>query len=148
MTLTDLQKRFDDLNVLVEKLFNNTAHVIDIENRRLKDALKEQIGLQLDWESATNKANYLYDMAELEVDSAYSGAIEAELKNGYKSTSISEAREFAKANKDYQNFRRVAIEIKELRDECRGILDTVQSRKYILNNLTNAIVAASETHII
>lgn len=147
-TIDDVEKKYIALCPIYEQTFKDTEDLISLDSLVLKEALKNQIDLQLSWELIVKKFNKLYDVCEHEMDSAYAGAIGKELRDSYKNTSITEAREYAKADADYKRAKRLLIDIRETRDEARGILDTVQSRKYILNNITNAVVASVETHII
>ena len=146
--LIDIEKRYEHLLQIYEQTYQETEGIIHLDSVMLKDALKNQIELQLQWELIVKKFNKVYDVCELIAESAYAEAVSKELKDAYKNTSISEAREFAKANPVYKKAKRLLIDIRETRDEARGILDTVQSRKYILNNITNSVVSNVENHII
>ena len=147
-TIQQIEKMFDDTKQIHEDTFKETEKNIDLNGMVLKEALKNQVDLQFQWEVITKKLSKLYDICELEAETAYAEAISAELKDRFKSYSISEAREFAKANKTYIQFKRLLIEIKEVRDEARGVLSTVESRKYILNNITNGLVASVDKTIL
>lgn len=142
------EKRFVVLTTIYEDLYRDTSPIIPLNGMILKEALKNQVALQMDWELLVKKLNKVYDVCENEAELAYASAISVELKNAYKSTTISEAREFAKADPVYQRAKRMIMDVRETRDEARGILEVIQSRKYILNNITNAVIASAETHII
>lgn len=148
MSLALIEKRYEELLEIYEASYKAAEPLIILDGVILKEALKNQIELQLDWELIVKRFNKVYDLCELEAESAFATAISKELRDGYKNTSITEAKEFAKADKTYQTAKRLLIEIRETRDEARGILDTIQSRKYILNNITNSVVSSVETHII
>lgn len=137
----DLVKSYDDLVEIYEDKLDTLEKEIDINNMKLNEALKSQLQLQLDWEMLSKQVNYLFDYSEAEVESTYSNAIEVEMKNQQRMCTISEARDYARANKDYKQAKRIMIKIKQLRDECKGILEVIHSRKYILNNMTNALVS-------
>ena len=140
-SLDDIEKRFKEMSDI-------HLDEIVLDNKTLASALKSQVNLQLAWESLKNRVSYLYNSIENDVEEAYAAAISVELKDGYKSTTISEAREFAKCNQNYKTFKRLLNECKLLKDEISGILDVIQSRKYILNNMTNSVVAGVDGHII
>jgi len=131
-----------------DRVYKETLPLVAIDGVLLKEALTNQVTLQLKWELLTKRINRIFDAAELEAETAYSEAISKELRDSYKSVSISEAREYAKSDEAYKSFRRLMIEIRQVRDESRGILETINSRKYILNNITNAVVASVTNHII
>ena len=146
--LQKIKTRFDSQVKIYEQTYNDTVDLVSLDGVILKEALKNQIELQLAWEVIVKRINKTYELCELEVESTYAGAVSAELKNAYKTVTITEAKEFAKADPDYQDARRLLIDVREVRDEAKGILSTVESRKYILNNITNSVVASVETHII
>lgn len=147
-SIETLVKNLDDLRRKFDSLMEEAFEKIPLENVRLSDALKNQLELQLLWETLSKKCSTLYDICEIEADTAYSNAISAELKDSYKKTTVTEAKEFAKADANYKAFRRLLADVKELRDEARGVLSTIESRKYILNNLTNSIVAGVDGTIL
>lgn len=146
--IDDIEKKFEQFVPIYEQTYENTLPEITLDNVLLKDALKNQVTLQLEWELLVKRISKIFDVCEHETETAYALAISKELKDAYKSTSISEAREFAKANPEYRRARRLMIDIKEIRDEAKGVLETIQSRKYILNNITNSVVSSVENHII
>lgn len=146
--LQKIKTRFDAQVKVYEQTYNDTIDTVSLDGVILKEALKNQIDLQLSWEVIVKRINKTYEMCELEVENCYAAAVSSEIRNAYKSVSITEAKEFAKADVEYQEARRLLIDIREVRDEAKGILSTVESRKYILNNITNSVVASVETHII
>lgn len=54
----------------------------------------------------------------------------------------------AKGDPDYLKARRLLNRIRHIRDEARGILDAVVSRKYVLNNITSAVTTGTERTIL
>lgn len=137
----DLQDSFDSL-------YDEAIELVPLENMKLVEALKSQIPMQMQWETLHKTACRYHDMIETEMESIYSEAVSDELRNSYKSTSISEAREFAKTDNEYKEYRRLLVDIRSLRDDIKGVLEVITSRKYILNNMSNAIVAGVEDHIL
>lgn len=148
MNLDAIRKRFGELEDAFEALYERTIDEIPIQNKKLKDALSNQIDLQLEWGMLAKSVGYIYDMCEIASEGEYSGAMTKELKDSYKTTTISEAREFAKASAHYQETRKLLAEIRRLKGNVNEVCETVNSRKYVLNNITNAVVASVENHII
>lgn len=148
MDYFELKEAFEKELTVYDVLFETTLDDMEFDGKLLKDALKNQINLMIQWEVISKKFNYFHDEVELLVDEAYGDAIKVNMKDKYRDVSISEAKEYAKADGAYKNARRLMNTIRHTRDECRGLLDTVQSRKYILNSMTQAIVANSERTIL
>jgi len=148
MNLTSEYQRLSDLNTEFDDLFESAEDLILIENVRLNDALKNQLKLQLNWERFVNKVNFFYSTCEELVDNAHSSAFRKEMKDTYVDVSVNEAKEYAKADQDYREARALFNKARHLRDEARGVLETITSRKYILNNITNAKVASVDNDIL
>lgn len=144
----DLAKEIGKLATKFDEEYEKAESAIDLNSMKLKEALISQLPLQLKWEAITKKANWLFDLVEYEVDNAYANAMSKELKDSYRSTTITEAREFAKIDKTYIKWRKVLAEIRYLRDECRGVLEVITSRKYVLNNISNTVIGGVENHLI
>lgn len=145
---TNVEFMIDDIREDYNNLYERSLESISIDDKLIKDALKEQITLQLEWEMLHKKISNLYHIAESDVEESYNSAVSEELSDSYKKTTYSEAKSYAFANQEYKENKARLIEIQRIRDEVKGILDTVHSRKYILNNMSNLIVASMENHVI
>lgn len=145
---TKLSNSFAILETNYNDLLGKCEKSILLDGVTLKNALKSQLELQMDWEIITKQISHVHDIAENELDFIFAESLSDELKNSHRSTSITEAKEFAKTNKDYRDMRRLLTDIKRLRDESRGVLETINSRKYLLNNMTNALVATVDETIL
>lgn len=139
--LDDLYKEFDDK-------CEETLPNVPIHDLRLKEALSNQVELQLIWERLYAKVKQFHDVSQNLAEEALSDAINAALTDNYKKVSITEAKELAKKDSVYRKNRRLEIDSSSLLLEIKAILETITSRKYILNNITNAVVSSQENHII
>jgi len=143
-----LSTRLKDLEDQYNATLDETIELVSIEDIKIKDALKNQLPLELSWNALLSKGKHIKDRAEYEMETAYSESIEKELKDSYRSTSISEAREFAKCNQAYKTARILFLDASALYDDIKAAMETVTSRRYVLNNLTNLVVASSENHLL
>jgi len=148
MTLTDIENEYTKLTNEFDTLFEEIIDNVSLDDKTLKDALKTQLPMQLQLESLSKRTNYLHDNAEIALDDEYGKAIKEVMSDGYKSVSITEAKMYAASNVDYKHARRVVTKVKRLRDEVKGSLDVINSRKYTLHNLTNALVAGVDRTIL
>lgn len=144
-TLEDEIEKFIEV---YEEEFSKVEKDLPLDGKKLNSCLKNQLDLELTWERLTKRINVISDRCEHMVDTSYSVAVKNEIQNNHRTTSISEAKEFAKNDQNYRDFKKLSIEIKKYRDEARGVLEVVRSRKYILNNMTNAIINGSEDKIL
>lgn len=146
--MNNLKTQIEQHKKLIDEVFDETSELIDIYGLSLDDALKNQLLLQINWERVNKKSRYLFSQCELLVDEKFAKAFKHEISNSYKNVSTTEAREFAKCDADYLDARRLLIDAAELKDETTGLLDVITSRKYVLNNLTNAIISACNKEIL
>ncbi len=148
LTTTDIDTRLTELETKVEEMFEDTEHLILLDNVRLQDALKNQIKLSLNWEKVYRQLCFLYDTCEHELEIAMAQAFENEMRNSYADVKSNEAKEYAKAKPECIEWRRLLNATRNVRDETRAIVDVITSRKYVLNNLTNAKVASVDNDIL
>lgn len=146
--MTNLELTFDTIKEKYQQLFDELIDQIEIDNKLVKNALKEQIPLQLQWELLHKEIANLYNLVETKVEESYNEAVADELSDGYRKMTYSEAKSYAFADQDYKEAKALLIEVQRIRDEIKGILETIHSRKYILNNLSNLIVAGSQDQIL
>ncbi len=144
----DIEKELESLEEAFNKLFDEAIDMLELNGRTLKEALVTQLPMQIQIEVIVRRLYYLYDETELEVDAAYAKALQSEMKDSYRDVSISEAKEYAKADQTYKDFRRLLNRVRKVRDEAKGTLEVINSRKYTCNNLTNSIVAGVESTIL
>lgn len=143
-----LEFEFDKLSMTYESLYEDTIDAVVIDGKKIKDALKEQLHLQVQWEMFVSKISSLKHRVEVEKEKVFANAIGVYVNHSHRSYTITEAKELAKSDKDYLEVRVFAIGVYQIHDEAKGILDTIQSRKYILNNMSNLFIATSENIII
>lgn len=148
MTLDDIKQQLAEVEESFEELFEESIDLVSLQDKTLKEALKTQLPLQLQLEVIVRRLFFLYDQAEIEMDESYSIAIAQQMKNSYRDITFTQAREYAKADPDYKSARQLLAKIRKTRDEAKGCLEVVNSRKYTLNNLTNSIIAGVENTIL
>lgn len=148
MDLIDIQNEFDRLKQDYEELFEETEELVLIEGKILKDALRDQLPLELSWELMVKKLCNLYDHAELLVDTTFAEAVKEVMKDKYVDHTFMEAKTYAKANKSYKAAVTLLNDIRHIRDESKGVSEVTKTRKYTLKSLSDVLVAGVENHII
>lgn len=138
----------EGLRKSVDNKFDQTLEDISLEHTKLAEALKRQISLELEWQFLYGRVKNIRERIEMEMEEAYAEGIKEEMRDKYAEVSISEAREYAKINQKYRNSRRLLMDVKEIYDDVKGAMEVVTSRRYVLNNLTQATVANVDNHII
>ena len=148
MTLNEIENQLKKLNDEFDEIFEEVIPHISLNDMTLKEALQSQLPMQLRMESLSKKANYLCDNAEVMVEDVYGKAVKSEMSDNYRSVGIAEARLYANSNTEYKHAKRIHIQARRSRDEIKGCLEVIHSRKYTLHNLTSAIVSDSELKVL
>lgn len=149
MDVIELNDQFDEASKIYDELTEESLPMIELDGVTLKEALKTQMPLMIRWEIMSKKFDHLFNEAELIVDEAYGDAIGNAYKiEKYREISTTEAKERAKGDPAYKTAKRLMNKIRHSRDECRGILEVIVSRKFLLNNLTNSITAGVDRTIL
>lgn len=144
----EFEIRLDKIREEFDQLYEKALDEIAIDGKRIGDAMKEQIVLCMLWETFLRKIEHFCSVLEYHATEAYSAAVSKELQDGYKKTSISEAKEFARADKTYKYYSAVLLEAQRIKGEAKAVVETITSRKFILHNMSNLIIADQENHIL
>jgi regulator of replication initiation timing len=144
----ELVDTFEALDTRFEEFLEEYTEQISIENKKLKDALVEQVNLQQVFGSIVAKIKNLKDTVDHYVSSIHADAMNGELRNAYKSVNVTEAKSVANSNKMYRKFNSLAVQVAGLLYDADSAMETVTTRKYILNNMSNAIIASVENTVI
>lgn len=139
--LQKLNQQFDDMIAEDESL-------ISIDGNTIKEALKVQVELQLRYEFFQAKAKRLFEYLEHETETYHATLMTSELRNSYRDTKSTEAKVFANSNKNYIELKKLMLDCKGLYSDAQAALETINARKYILHNLTNAVIASAEHTIL
>lgn len=137
----NLQQRYMSLRKEYDAIYASTIELIPLDNVKLDEALKNQINIQLVWEEYYAKVRGCNAQIMQFVDESLSAAVSNEFSTSNRRLTITEAKDAASLNPKYLQWKRLSITTKELTDTVKGILEVVNSRKYTLNNLTNAHIA-------
>ena len=148
MTLNDIENDYQRLSDKFDSVFDGLIDAVELNGKSLKEALKTQLPLQLEMETLSKRANYLQDNIDILVDDEFGKAISAAMKDGYRSVTINEAKLSAASNTSYKHAKRTAAKVRRLKDEIKGCLEVVNSRKYTLHAMTNALVAGVDNIIL
>lgn len=121
---------------------------IRLEHKVIKDAINEQIALQIHWEKVTATVSSLYDRCKLHADEAYSKAFREIMTNDNRSWSSTEAKILTDSNESYLQYKRIELKCYSLLKDCQACLKSIDSRKYLLKNYTDLVIKDCENYII
>lgn len=141
MEIKEADEKITRLFEKYDTLETTTIGDVRISNNRLKDALSKQIELELKWQPLLSEVRVFKNRTKHFMETGYSDAMNQLLTNSYRKHSISEARELAKADPTYRGWKVLFVEADDLYEDVKGIVDVIHSRRYVLNNMTNSIIA-------
>lgn len=144
----DLMDAHEKLQAKFDQFMEDFGDSIELDNSLLKDALKSQISLSLKINELHSRAVYVEMAVSEEVDFCFAYAFSELAENSNKKMSATELKNFASIDDDYIDTRKLLTEVRQSKNRIEGIRDTIISRKYVLNNITNSVVADSANYII
>lgn len=147
MKFSKILTEYDKTVKEYDKLFDETLPEIELKGKVIEQ-LTHQVTLMIQWEVMTKRLNKLHDDCIILAEDEYGRALQTAMRDKYREVSISEAKEYAKMDDGYKNSRKLLNKIRHVRDEARGILEVIHSRKYILNNVVQSITADAENYIL
>ncbi|MCK4500546.1 hypothetical protein KAU11_08605 [Candidatus Babeliales bacterium] len=131
--LAACQKEYDLLSVTIE-------NDIKLQGKTLEPALSEQPNMQRNWVLLGAALAWLYAEACNDADTAYGDAFTNAQSDSYKSRNSTEAKWFAERDNGYNDAVRIKNKVFRLKKQVDGILDVIESRKYVLKDLTASII--------
>jgi hypothetical protein len=134
------ENRLNELRDYYTELLNNTESDILLENKTLKDANRQQLNLEMDWGTLFSTVYGICNMLEIEVDEAYSHSYSKLVNDSYKSYSATEAKQVAMTDPDYIETKKLYNQFKKLKLDIEVIKDTIESRRYLLKQLTDSVI--------
>jgi len=127
-----------------DEIYDRTIDIVRLDGKTLKDTLVSQLPMQLELEMFVKRINYLHDLIEMDVEEAYAVAIANVIKKSQRELTATQAKDYSKADPEYRVSKRLLLDARKVRDEARGCLEVVNTRRFTLNNMTNSVIAGVE----
>lgn len=148
MDIEELEKKYASLDAKLEHLLSIHTETIQIYDVSLKDALKSQIRLELEFGTILSKIKFLFSMVDDMLEETQNELVSTQMKSSYSDIKLQEAKVHALSSSRFKDVKFIHTNIKGLLSDATVAYDTVISRKYILNNLTNATISSVENHLL
>lgn len=134
MNLVECQQQYDTLGKTIES-------EIDLRGKRLENALAPQPSMQYAWGTLSAELAGLYKDADNAVDIAFGKAYTVAQSDNYKSVNSTDAKWAAQADDDYNTAVTRKNKIYRLKKKVDSVCDSIESRKYVLKDLTASIIS-------
>ena len=149
--LDQLQTLDTNLGKIEEWLHENKKQIekdIQVNDKQLKNVLTEQLHIQSQVEDYRIEAEYLLKEFDDLCEKIKSESIDDLINNKNKDYSISEAKSVVGKNNDYVVMKKYYNRCYKAYSELKYLSELVTTRKYVLNNITNAVVNSVEDTIL
>lgn len=143
-----LETAIVNLEKEVKKESDHDFNSMALENRSIGECLADNVRYQLKWESLYNQAQELCYETETWVDELFSRAFSNLLRNEDREWSTTEAKTMAVCDEQYLKFRRLFNKAKKIRNTTQSMIETCNTRKFILKDLSALIINGGEKYIL
>lgn len=140
MSDIDYINELDKCQVTYDNLSKTIEKDIMLQGKTLEPALSEQPNMQRNWILLGATLAWLHIEASNDADTAFGEAFILSQSDNYKSRNSTEAKWYAEQDDDFNKAVRLKNKIFRLKKEVDGILDVIESRKYVLKDLTASII--------
>lgn len=148
MTLEELEIQVTEALEDIDALMADDHEDILIDNKNIDAAMKQQIRLQIKWESVVSMIAGLLDECTTLSDELFAVAFHDRMINDDRSWSTTDAKILTQGDERYVKCKRLENRCKAAKREAEGFLRVIETRKYTLKNLTSLIIAGSDKYIL
>lgn len=138
----------ESLRKMIELQYEIDEKKIELTHKCIDECIGDHVHMHLRWEILNKKAKYLLAQSEADVEHKHALAFSKTLNNSQRAYSTTEAKTIANLCPHYINAIKERNEINSLYQQTESILKVIDSRKWLLKNLSDLIVAGGEKFII
>jgi hypothetical protein len=142
------EERLEKYRKEFDELMDRFGDVILIDKSCMDDAQKQQLHLQREFGSVYAKVSALLKDCEAETEEAFADAFTEAMADAYKDRSTTEAKYHAQKDKEYMTRKRFENKVFRLKKRIETEVDTIETRKYILKDIHQAVLNGTNKHII
>lgn len=146
--LQELENQIEDLRIIFDENLDGDEDQISIENSVLSEALKNQVTLQMRWETIYRHACWIVNQLEDETERLFSIAFKELMSDSYKSLQVSEAKTYALSDAEVVRAKRLLNKAKHHKGSTEGVLDSIKTRGYVLKNVCDVVINDKENYVI
>lgn len=121
--------------VEIERKIKNWERDVSLDGKNLQSAVVEQPSLLAYYDQVAVEAGYYVDLMEMmlkKVRAERTKFIRDNFARDYTDSAVQKAVE---GDKEYQKVYAIYIEVKEVYDKCKSLVEAFKQRSYSLNNL-------------
>lgn len=122
--------------------------IVSLDNKVISLCLKEQVKLHSVWANFQSKINYLYALAETNEENYFAIAFNDIVRTSPVKLTATEVKIMVNTDMDYLDARKVLNKVYRYKSQVSDIVNLIESRKYILKDMTNLIVAGGDSYIL
>lgn len=144
----NITEKLELLKIQLMSLELESKKDVTLENRKIDECLVSQLQLQLKWNKILARANRLVKLAENNEEEHFSIAYRDTKEFSSHTLTATDVKHIAGSDLDYIAARNLSTDVIYIKNKIQAYTDTIESRKYILKDLTNLIINGAEKYIL
>lgn len=141
MTENDILTELGKYQEVYDILVTTAEEELRLGGKRLDEALIPQPELQRKWGDLAAGVSWLYEEAKNNMSTAFGDAYKQAQGDNYKSISSTDAKWYAERDDDYNDTVNTKNKVFRLKKSVDNVVDVIESRKYILKDLTASVIS-------
>ncbi len=137
--IDDPIKRYPNLFPMLDEYkthLHNVSNILELENKPLGLANREQISWLYFYDEKLKDLKTMLSYIESDIKVIYGKLYKDIKENNAYDLKSAEISLYIETKKEYRTFKIIEVEIKDLYEKYKSIVDAFSARGYILNNLT------------
>lgn len=119
----------------IERKISNWQADIALDGKNLRSAVVEQPSLLAYYDQTAVEAGYYVDLMEMRLKRVRAERTKFIRDNFARDYTDSAVQRAVEGDKEYQKVYEIYIEVKEVYDRCKSLVESLRQRSYSLNNL-------------
>lgn len=133
---------------LIKDQYNELLDGMDLNNTILKDNIKRQLKLRVEWESYKAACDKILSDIDVDIDNRYSMLFKEIKENSKLDLSTADIKIYINSDEAYIALRKERNGIKNIMVLIESAIKTIDDYKWSLKNLTDLVIAGSENYIL
>lgn len=146
--MASINDRLKKYQTTYDKHISTVEDDVELQGKKLEKAMVGHIETQLKWNRLYSKVYALHQEAKTESESKFGRAYTDAVSDAYKSVSSTDAKHKAMCDDNYIKAKQLETRVVRLEKEIEGVIDVLESRKYILKDLAATIIKECDGRIL
>lgn len=138
--MSDLKTKLKLLEDEYQTLSANIESQVQLEHKNLDTTMKDQINMQVKWERFFARVIAAYEQAKDDSEYEFANAYKIAVSDSYKDMSSTDAKFIAGCDSVYRDAKKLENKFYKLKKEVEAVCSVIETRKYVLKDMTASII--------